>query len=104
MSFCASRRVLQVMFFCIMSWSRPVITITTKMPLRNCFQKFWRLAQSSNTKTRLCGSAVTLATTSWKSRLRLPIAATMMSTRAASMHVVWNVSDHTRVFTPARRV
>ena len=32
-SFCASCKVLHVRFFCIMSWSSPVITITMKIPL-----------------------------------------------------------------------
>ena len=54
MSFCASRNERQVRFFCIMSWSSPVMTITMKMPLKNCFQKFCRDTQSSHTHMRLC--------------------------------------------------
>ena len=53
MSFCASRNVRQVRFFCIMSWSRPVITTTMNTPLRNCFQKKLGDCQSSTTKMRL---------------------------------------------------
>ena len=36
--FCASRKLLQVRFFCIMSWSRPVMVMVMNMPLSSCFQ------------------------------------------------------------------
>lgn len=52
--FCASLRLLMVRFFCIWSWSRPVITIVINTPLKNCLKKFCVLVQSSNTKIREC--------------------------------------------------
>ena len=39
MFFCASRMLRQLRFFCIMSWSRPVMAMAMNMPARNCFQK-----------------------------------------------------------------
>ena len=33
------RNDLQVRFFCIISWSRPVIAIVMNAPLKTCFQK-----------------------------------------------------------------
>ncbi len=58
-SFCASHNDLQVRFFCIMCWSRPVITTTMNIPLRNCLKKFCVETKSSNTKIRLWGLAAT---------------------------------------------
>ena len=104
MSFCASRSVLQVRFFCIMSWSSPVITTTMNTPLKNCFQKFCRDTQSSKTNTRLWPLSIT-APIAWPRLMsRASVTWTMMSIRAENMQRVWNVSVHTSVFTPPRRV
>ena len=104
MSFCASRRVRQVRFFCIISWSSPVITITTKAPLRNCFQKFCLLIQSSITNMRLCSSVAIALTASVADIPSCPITLYIISIKAANMQVVWKVSVHTSVFIPPRRV
>ena len=45
-----------------MFWSKPVITMTMKIPLTNCFQKYCGLIQSSKKKTRLWGSSPTKRT------------------------------------------
>jgi glycosyltransferase involved in cell wall biosynthesis len=37
--FCASRKFLQVRFFCIRSWSSPVIAIVINIPAKNCLMK-----------------------------------------------------------------
>ena len=104
MSFCASRNDLQVRFFCIMSWSRPVITTTMKMPLRNCFQKYWRDMGSSNTKMRLRGSSATAFTASVGDHPNMLTTWKMMNINAANMHSVCRVSVHTSVLMPLRRV
>ena len=72
-SFWASRRVLQVRFFCIMFWLRPVITITINAPLTNCFQKFCFDIQSSKTNMRLWLSLAMACTASPKSISSLPV-------------------------------
>ena len=52
MFFWASRRDLQVRFFCIMSWSKPVMEIVMKIPATNCFQKKDGACGWSQKKTR----------------------------------------------------
>ena len=48
--FCASRKFLQVKFFCIISWSRPVMVIVMNMPLNTCLTQNLLCVQSvSNT-------------------------------------------------------
>ncbi len=37
--FCASRRFLHDKFFCIMSWSNPVMAIAINIPPKKCFGK-----------------------------------------------------------------
>ena len=52
MFFWASLKLLHERFFCIMSWSNPVMTIVMKIPLKNCLKKFCVLCQSPNSKIR----------------------------------------------------
>ena len=104
MSFCASRSDLQVRFFCIISWSRPVMTMTMKMPLRNCFQKYCLDIGSSKTKIWLRLSAAIAATASPIPISNWPITLIIIRMRAVNMQVVWKVSVHTSVLIPPLRV
>ena len=100
MSFCASRSVLHVRFFCIMFWFSPVMTTTINAPLTNCFQKFWRLSQSSNTNIRAWALEVTASTVSFMPRPSLSATPIIMQTNAPIMHNVWRKSVHTKVRMP----
>ena len=80
------------------------MTITIKIPLRNCFQKFWRDTQSSNTNTRLWLSVMMAVTASDGDMPKAFVTCQMMSSNAANMHVVCSVSVHTSVLMPPRRV
>ena len=104
MSFCASRNVLQVKFFCILSWSSPVITITMKIPLRNCFQKFCLDAQSSMTKRRDIGLSLTACTASAAVISSSAVTLYIIRRSAPSRQSVCNVSVHTSVLMPPRQV
>ena len=74
------------------------------IPLRNCFQKFCFDTQSSNTNIRECSSADIAANASPMPNPSSPITLYIISSSAVNMHAVWNVSVHTSVFIPPRRV
>ena len=46
----ASRKFLQARFFCIMSWSKPVMAMVTNMPAKTCFTQWLFAFQSSTTQ------------------------------------------------------
>ena len=50
---CDSRTFLQARFFCIMSWSRPVMATVTNMPARMCLTQWLPKRQSSVTQMRV---------------------------------------------------
>ena len=54
-----SERLRQERFFCIMSWSSPVIATVVNMPARNCFQKYLVSLKSSKNHTLLIPLSVT---------------------------------------------
>ena len=80
------------------------MTMTMKMPLRNCFQKFWRDTQSSITNMREWLSRAMACTASEGDMPSSPITLYIIRSSAVNMQVVWKVSVHTRVLMPPRRV
>lgn len=75
-----------------------------KAPLSSCFQKFCVDTQSSHTNIRLCSSAATACTASPTLMPSCCVTLYIIRSSAANMQVVWNVSVHTSVLMPPRRV
>ena len=100
----AALRLLQERFFCIISWSRPVIAMVVNIPAKNCLKKLRESRTSSKKKTLLIGLELTVEHRPRKSRPIEEPTKNMHRTTAAIMHRVWNISAHTRVFTPPLKV
>ena len=78
--------------------------MTMNAPLTNCFQKFCGDIQSPKSKMRQCSLFATAFTASSRFMSNAPATFTMISTRATSMHNVWNESVYTSVLIPPLRV
>ena len=99
-----SRKVLQERFFCIMSWSIPVIAMVVNIPARNCFQKKRVSRQSSQNQMRLIPLSRMLPHIAPKSR---PIVRPMTTVQMTTVRIrarVCSISVQTRVRTPPRKV
>ena len=92
--------VLHVRFFCIISWSSPVITITMKMPLTNCFQKYCLSVASSRTNTLSIPLSLMMSYAPERPISILSQIHVVMSMRAESSTNVWIQSLQTMVLIP----
>ena len=99
-----SRKVLQDRFFCIISWSRPVIATVVRAPAANCFQNRRVSAQSSKNQMRAMPLSRMPVHIAPKSRPISRPMRTRHSTTTVSSASVWSMSVHTRVRTPPRKV
>ena len=102
--FCASFRLRQLRFFCIMSWSRPVMTMVMKMPLRNCFQKnVFSVGLSKNHMRAYSELRISLTTPPKLSPSEF-FMAIMVITKAVIINNVCSVSVKTMVRMPPLKV
>ena len=99
-----SRKVRQERFFCIMSWSMPVIAMVVNIPARNCFQKKRVSRQSSRNQTRLIPLSRMAPHIAPKSRPMLRPITTVQITTVAISARVWSMSVQTSERTPPRKV
>ena len=104
MFFLASLMFLQLRFFCIISWSRPVITMVMKAPLRKCLKKWFSACQSPNTQILESLPAVTLPIISPRERSMERVIRMMETTTAVNMQKVCSVSVQMMVLMPLRNV
>ena len=99
MFFCESRKVRTEMFFCIISWSMPVMAMVMNMPATMCFHTYAGLS-GSTVKMRVRPCARMRSRLSRKDRSISRNKNTLQMMRPASMHAVCRVSVQTMVFTP----
>ena len=88
-------------FFCIISWSSPVMAMVMNIPARICFRKKPSLRQSVSRMRDMPLSE------SWPPQPLMsawPTMYTMVPMSAPSMKSVCSVSVHTMVFTPPFKV
>ena len=99
-----ARKVLQDRFFCIMSWSSPVIATVVNIPAKNCFQKKRVSRQSSKNQMRLIPLSRRLP---YSAPASSPIArpiCTRHSTTTVTSASVCTMSVQTSERTPPRKV
>ena len=99
MFFWLSRKFLQLSVRCIISWSRPVVAITRKIPARNCFQKNVGSLGLSKKNVRAIGL--------WLIPLRLTPSRMIKMIHSATDRIrqqVLSRSVQTTDFTPPRKV
>ena len=97
----ASRRT--EMFFCIISWSRPVMATAIAAPASSCLAQ-WAALIGSVTKTSASPAARIACQPPARSRPSACSRKTTQITRPASMPVVCSVSVQTMVLTPPSSV
>ena len=100
---CAPRSVRTEMFFCIISWSSPVIAIAMKAPASSCLaQKPEAMGSWPQTRDSPVSASLAMAAAGVRSSAASSIAT--HSSRPASMPAVCSVSVQTMVLTPPSTV